>query len=430
MVKKKKASFDKVWKSIQQADINSGFFLLQNLPKKKTLKEKFFQLTLPTHVFFVVVFIASTLVVTKFKLFNIIICLSLFSSFLCLYCALAKLTWNKNTFRDLLSWCEGLYDVEKKIPAMVQEIAEKHLVAIENRSLKMQKWLKFILYVDLISISVGVNLISLLLPDNIYPKFSLAIPVYLPFEEQHSWLAFGTTVLAQTIVSIQTATLAIFLFNTLFCVVIHIFGIFDIIEEFLGQIKKEMLTTITVANDTEPKASSSTLQMDVLETINRSSVMVDKKMPFEVWMQIVTDMVSDVNSTITSFSALFSEIFLMHEITSLCALFLFGLVITVNNQQYLFAIGLTFIPCIHYSLCLINEKILDKFDNIKDMLYDLPWYDLNVKQIKMIMMVMNCDKIQTGFTAAHTHNFTVERFGIVMKAGYTNLLVLKDLIMK
>lgn len=147
-------------------------------------------------------------------------------------------------------------------------------------------------------------------------------------------------------------------------------------------------------------------------------------------MKIVTKMLCNVNSVISSFSKLYTELFLLLEITSLGTLFICGLTFTVTRQQYFFAVRVTYPTALLFCICYINEKILERLDDIKESLYDMPWYGLNPKQRKMLMIVMNCDHIQKGFTAAGIHEITLERFGIIVKAGYTNVLVLKDLVMK
>ncbi len=81
-------------------------------------------------------------------------------------------------------------------------------------------------------------------------------------------------------------------------------------------------------------------------------------------------------------------------------------------------------------MCYINEKILEKFEDIKQVLYDLPWFDLAPNERKLLLTLMHCRNIQKGFTAAGIHGLTLERFGIILKAGYTNLLILRDIVRK
>lgn len=76
------------------------------------------------------------------------------------------------------------------------------------------------------------------------------------------------------------------------------------------------------------------------------------------------------------------------------------------------------------------EAVLDKIDEIKAALYDLPWYTMDEKDRKMLLIMMQCNLIQPGFMVLHIHPMTIERFCIVIQAGYTNLLILKDLIQK
>ncbi|XP_063698008.1 uncharacterized protein LOC134828948 [Culicoides brevitarsis] len=190
-----------------------------------------------------------------------------------------------------------------------------------------------------------------------------------------------------------------------------------------------MLMKIKKTNE-DQKGLKSTLELETLKIINESSKIPKKEVSFAEWTQILNDMISDVNSTITYLANLLAFPILTVEFASLASLFISGLIFTVVKQQQLFAIAVNIVSLLLFITCYFNEKFLEKLDDINEALYDLPWYELNLKQRKQLMLLMHCDKIQRGFTAAVIHDLTIERFAIVVKAGYTNLLVLKDLVQK
>lgn len=192
------------------------------------------------------------------------------------------------------------------------------------------------------------------------------------------------------------------------CILIHILGFFDIIQQAAKKIKQELLTSLNKLNQTQQTSITS----------------------FDENMKILTEMISDVSSVVTKFNNLYSISFLFIEISSLASLFICGLIFIVVRQQYIFAISIILYTVVLYSFCYVNEKILDGFNNIKAELYDIPWYGLPVKQRQVLLITMNCDKIQKGFSVAGIHDLTIERFRIVVKAGYTNLVILKDLVQK
>lgn len=163
---------------------------------------------------------------------------------------------------EQISWCEKLYDTEKSFPGVVRKLAETHLISIEMRSLKALKFLRNFLYLAGICCTVGITIVGLLLPEHIYPKFTLPVSFYLPFKEQQSWHAFITTVLAHAKVTIDTASLANYIFGVFFCISIHILGFLDIVKEIVGKMK-EM--------SDEDEMPRKTLQLQTLAVINASS---------------------------------------------------------------------------------------------------------------------------------------------------------------
>lgn len=423
---KPKPNFDRVWSLLQQMDSLAGVFLFRDSSSKpKSKLEKLLSLILPAQAILSIFIFTSTLIVTKFALINIIICVSFAMPFLMCDATLVKFYTNKKTLKNLIDWCRSLYDVEKKFSLLVREIAETHLETIERRAFKIVRLLQITFYFNACLASIGFVIIGHFLPENIFPKFSVPLPFYLPFNDQRTWLAFITTVVTQTFFAIIVTTLGIFIFGVLFCIAIHILGFLDIILGVIQKMKREMQTNVEVEVQKDSK-----LQLSTLAIINASLNENSTKTSFPVWMSIVTDMISDVNSVLTPLCKLYSQMFLLIELTSLGTIFICGLIFIVLREQYFFAVGVSAGPSALFVMCYINEKILDKFDGIKKELYDISWYELKSKESKMLLIAMNCDEIQKGFTAAEIHKLTIERFGIILKTGYTNLLVLKDLVMK
>lgn len=223
---------------------------------------------------------------------------------------------------------------------------------------------------------------------------------------------------------IDTASLVNIIFGVFFCTAIHILGYLSIVKEFVRKVKHEELLNLKELNEDE----NSSLQRETLAIISETSI--NTKTAFEDSLKTITDMLSDVNTLTSAFHEFYTDFFFLLETASLCSLFVCGLTFIVVHEQYVFAIGVLFSVLLLFFICFVNEKILERLSEIKEMLYDIPWYGLTPKQRKMLVMVMNCDHIQGGFSAAGIHDLSMERFGIDLKAGYTNLLVLKDLVQK
>lgn len=138
-----------------------------------------------------------------------------------------------------------------------------------------------------------------------------------------------TTVVVQTIIAIDTATMAIYICGFWFCTVSHILGFLDIIQEAIEIIMKQQMLANLINYDNEAKSK---LDLDVLAIINRG--VKDKTMTFDEWTQIFTNMIFDLNSVISCFKKLHTGFFLVQEVASLGSLFICGLIFTVVNQQY------------------------------------------------------------------------------------------------
>lgn len=74
---------------------------------------------------------------------------------------------------------------------------------------------------------------------------------------------------------------------------------------------------------------------------------------------------------------MYKELFLLLELGSLNFLFICGLIFIIIRQQYVFAVGITVAVVLLFAVCYINEKILDKLDEIKETVYQTNVIDFN-----------------------------------------------------
>lgn len=181
-------------------DTALGIFLFKDPSCKMTLKDKCLSLTFSAYLLLFILLTVPTLIITNFKMIHVIFCVSLLTLML-LWCFTIKtFMWNKSVLQDLFEWCESLYDVKKKFHDLIKETAEIQLVVMEKRSLKMIYSLRTFIYVDAFIVTIGFAFIgTIFLPENIYPKYSTPLPYFLPFTNQDTWIAFGTNLIAQTV---------------------------------------------------------------------------------------------------------------------------------------------------------------------------------------------------------------------------------------
>lgn len=194
---REKVNFDRIFKFIQQSDTVIGLFMFRDSATKKTILDRFFSLTIPTQVVFDSVMITATLFVTNFAMLNVILCILMGVTLFFLNVFIFSLIRNKKTFKGLVEWCRGLYDFENKFDKRISKMIENQLIITEKKTVYVIKWFRFGVYADYIAFVIGYPLIGHFLPENIYPKYTLPCPYYLPCEDQKTWIAFGTTLLWQ-----------------------------------------------------------------------------------------------------------------------------------------------------------------------------------------------------------------------------------------
>lgn len=319
---KNKVNFTKIRELIHQMDTIAGLLLFRNLSRKSDGKEKFIKATLPAQVVVDIFMCVSTLIVSNFNLISIIFVSSVSMTYCFLFVTLKKFIVNKTVLRGLVKWCESLYDVQEKFNKATHKTVETHLVSIEKLSFRMMKAQQLIIYINSFNITCGFALIGQILPENIYPKFSLPVPIYLPFKNQNTWTAFLSTVLAQTIMANHISIMSTYVLGVFYCTVIHVLGFLDIVQELVAKMNGEMRSKLKSFDDEVQSTSKSkpTLRLKDLASINKSLNSTTEDTSFEEWMKIITDMISDVNAVVTSLNNLFKEFFLMFEIANLGAL--------------------------------------------------------------------------------------------------------------
>lgn len=408
----KNVNFDNIWQRMKFIDFAVGLFLFKDPVEKISPFFKFLAQTQARHAILLPLFITSTLVITNFELISVIFVASLITLMMPLHFTLLNCTMKKEKLKELFKWCGDQYDVQNYFHPRVQKIADAQMLATERFTVTTLKWLRILLYVDNIGYSLGFPIIGYFLPEHIYPKFSPPVPFYLPFSNQQTWMAFISNILFITILCIDAATITIYCLFIFVCSSIQIIGYLDIV---LATVKK--------------------MRVDLMAKVKRFCVVEEPpndpfNVTFEEWIQIIIDMIDDVNKNMNIITDIYAVTSMLTEFASLGAIFICGMIFVILQQQYFFAIGMSAVALMLYMVCYVNEKILEKYKSINAALYDIPWYALAPKQRKLLLIALNCDNIQKGFTAANIHGLTIERFGIVVKIGYTNFLVLKDLIQK
>lgn len=382
------------------------------------MKEKVFKLVQPLHFALIIILTVSTIFLTKFSIIYLILSEFIIHTSLSISFALYIMSKHRNLLMELIDWCrqlDGKRDIFHKI---LGDSGIYYIDDIRKKCFKVLKILRFFIISGGVSCGTLSVVVGYFLPENIHSKFTLPIPLYLPFKNQKTWLAFGTTVFLQTLTALLISALTTMIFEVFYCIIVHILGVLDIIKEIVGKMKNVM------------KIKAFRIEQQENSTVNLCESTLDS-MSLTDWLKIIVDLIVEVNDKILIIKKLFSHIIFQFEICALNSIQLTGLVLMIIKQQRVFAIifGIS-VSTLFFMFCLVNEIILEKFKIIKDELYDIPWYELSPKDRKVFLIAMHCDKIQSGFSASGFHDVTLQRFSSILKSAYSNTLVLRDIIKK
>lgn len=398
MVKNSTNNFESIQKTLQTLDFFAGSLALQE-NKKKTWKEWAPVVFLIAEYVLLYVFAYGTIMQHQLVLYIVEVLLKMI--FNCAYITLLILNCNKTKVMKLIDWCKKMYDPENyslMFGESTYKIAKKHIYKAYKRTTLMLKWSPIIIHANTAIATLGVGVIALFLPETIHKRYNLPVPFYLPFKNQETWLHYGITVVAQCGSGISLSAVVTLDFGVFMCVVLHIFSYLDTVHSIVGVIKQEL------------EAGEKTQK------------------ELEDCSKIVTEMMTEVVEIATILGSLYSTFCLLIEMSAFGSMVMAGLIFLVVHQQRAIAVSILLATVLCYIFCFLSEKLDEKFSDIADTLYDIPWYALPPNQRKIVLRTMMCGAVQIKFKASGFHYVTLERFLDIVKAAYSNCIVLKDLL--
>lgn len=425
--------FKVILKFLKELNDIAGYLVFEkNEEKKFSLIRRFSHFNLMVFVVNLVSFISATLIFSNFDLKSIVVCGALVTANISiLFNGLAMKFYNKQV-RSILDWCQSLHNIKEKFHPVIRKTAETHLGFKIEKAFKTMKMICFLLYGDVFVITLGTVIVGAMLPERIYPKYSLPLPNVYPFSYKKNWYTFVLGVICQFKGALDSGTLVVFSFAINYCILQHVLTYLEVIIATICLMKEKMKMKIEpVEHSSENQVLDRQTLSEILKSFEtNNNVDIASCLSFDDWIKIITQMICDVNDFISKFKKMFSGPLLLLELGSFGCLFISGMIILVVHQQYSIVVGAVSIPTLLLGVCSANEQILDKFSEIKDELYDLPWYTLSSKERKTLLIVLECDNIQNGFSAGKFHQMNNERFAKVLNTAYSNCLVLKDMIEK
>lgn len=435
LVKKRKndESFDDIWEMIRKVIIVAGIFVFPGITKNVWLKRA---LMLNAAISFGIVLILAygTFELNNYSLISHILVHSILINYVTVLYGCFCIKRNEMKMLEFFNFCANLYKYRETFHRTQYDIVKRQLTWAHKWTVRIIQGAAFVLWVDSTMITLGFAFVGYFLPESIYPKLSAPMPYYYPFKNQKTWPVFLVTLVSQFKCAMDLSSIHLLLLSIFYTISIHIHSHLNIIKqtiELMGkdlQAKHDQMSHRLVGHEPSIKWKQTLRNGNNMVDVNENPK--NDELLLVDWIKQVVDMISQSNQIISSFAEIFTGYFFLFEFSSFGSLFVFGMIMLVLHQQYFFAFGIICASVILFTFCFINEQFLEKFAQISLALYDIPWYILTPKERKIFLIVMTCSEIQKGFKASGIHGVTFERFNKIVQAAYSNVLVLKDLVMK
>lgn len=425
--RKQEKSFDDIWEMIRKVIMIAGIFVFPNITKNVWLKRT---LMLNAALSFGIVLMLAygTFELNNYSLMSHILVHSILINYAAVFYGCSCIKRNNDEMIGFIDWCRSLYNYREKFHRVQYGIVKARVDWLHTWAVRVMQGSGFVLWFDSTMITLGFAFVGYFLPESIYPKFSAPLPYYYPFENQKTWKAFLITLLSQFKCAMDLSSIHCLLLSIFYTISIHIYTYLNIVKEtieLMGESLQARYDRKSHGNLTHRRNNQGMEGTSSIDNEQRNDDLF-----LEEWIKLIVDMISESNQIISTFGQIFAGYFFLFEFACFGSLFIFGLIMMVLHQQYFFALGIVCASVILFTFCFINEQFLEMFDQISIALYKIPWYTLTPKERKLFLQVMTCGDIQKGFMASGIHAVTFERFSKIVQAAYSNVLVLKDLVMK
>lgn len=395
--------FDDIWQVIQKLSLTSGLFIYPNVTAKKWLKQTLI-LNQPISISLMFIMFIHTAKVTNYSLMSMIFVTIFIINYLTGFYGCYTILKNREHVERILFWCRSLYETKMTFHPIIQDSARKWVAWANKSSMKLIKVLLVILLTDTFCLTLGFAAIGLVLPEFIIPKYEPPLPFYLPFDNQNTLKSFIITTLCQTKCIFDLACVFMIILGSLYIISLHIYAFLNIIEDSIGM-------TGDFTDLYKPNHSKNENCHDITE-----------------WIQIITELICVAHETISIVNRIFTGWFLLSEFVTFGSFIFFGFIVVGVIDQFSFVVDMSAAALMFISYCYINEKFKDKISKINYDLYSCPWYMFNVKEQKLILIAGNMRHMQTRLVSGGLDRLSFDRFAYIVKAAYSNTLVVKDIL--
>lgn len=288
---------------------------------------------------------------------------------------------NMDLYKNCLNWSQNCYESSDCL-----EIKMIYVICglQTSKILKMAVKLNFLCWC---AVCIGPIVYSIYCGEYILP-----IPVYLPFLPHQNPLVYGLNLTIQCSVGLIVTS-----YNNLVFIVILVS-----MKYFMASLKA-LQVVISEAND-------------------------NKKKNFKAIIKNFVERHCDLMAQQEIFTKLLSTHVLFLEAETYCVMFLIWIVFFFARNE-LFIMGASIVVGSQFFfIAWLNEKLVDEYEELQVAIYDVNWYEMPLKDRKMLLPLMQMAKERKLLRAGAFHVVNYEKMAEFLDNVYSYGLILNTLI--
>lgn len=161
-----------------------------------------------------------------------------------------------------------------------------------------------------------------------------------------------------------------------------------------------------------------------------SVIIHTKKDPFEIIAKEFVEMHADLITQQDNFYDLMSILVLLNEIVAYGAIFISWFIIFFARESMVMAVVALFPPILFISIALINEDLSSAYDDLRQSIHDVNWYEMPPKDRKYLLLIMKVVDRKRLMHAGPFHVVNYELVNRFLSRVYSYGMILNSTINK
>lgn len=286
---------------------------------------------------------------------------------------------DSDLYADCLKWCEDLHS-KPQDNSKIRSCFEK----CASDSNKIFEYFGYYLP----PIVLCSSLAQIVLQSGIDGRFESVVPIYLPFVSEENTIGRIVSCINVCVALFSLLTFFIMAFGSIFVTIRHAIAI---MESTKIRFQSAILTNMASVKDIVLPYCDMIHRLDLLIKLTRSSI-------------------------------------LCYETCVYNALLLTWIIVTFKPSLVLFAISACGMMVFYFLLNIINEELVDAFEELRNFLYDLEWYSYNPQERRVLLQFMVMVNRPKLLTTGPFHTVCYNNFGAIFQRIYSFCVLINKLV--